>query len=143
MIEGKRYSHTSVKFGPVDAGDKVTTTLAVTDSETGDITTYVVRTTVVAGAAALALPIGFRWTEGSMLPTKHAQLSITGAWDRLFADEHITWIRGWPEIDSPEVQALLVADALGPGAVPEHALNDGGSSDPRIYAYDYDERDFE
>ena len=139
MIEGKSYSNTTVKFGPVDAGDKVTTLLAVTDAETGELATYVVRTTV----ATAFMPGGFRWTEGSMLPTKHASLSITGAWDRLFADEHVTWIRGWPELDNPEVQALLVADALGPGAVPEHALNGGGSSDPHIYAYDYDERDFQ
>lgn len=115
------YSHTTVKFGPVDAGDKITTTLAVTDAETGVLTTYVVRTTV----ATSFMPGGFRWTEGSMLPTRHASLTITGAWDRLFADEHLTWIRGWPELDSPEVQALLVADALGPGAVPEHEM--GGS----------------
>lgn len=135
MIEGKSYSNTRVKFGPVDAGDKVTTLLAVTDAETGDLATYVVRTTV----ATAFMPDGFRWGSGHGRIGKGVTITVNGVCcDRLFADEHLTWIRGWPAWDSPEVQALLVADAMGPGAMPEHELAHLDSGDCLSTGYTFD-----
>lgn len=97
------------------AGDKVTTLLSVTDCDTGDTATYVVHTTVVTAFMAG----GFRWEHGTARLLPGSTITVNGRYDRLFADEHLTWLRGWPEWDSPEVRALLVADGMGPGAVPE------------------------
>ena len=110
-----------MKFGPVEAGDKVTTHSCghrPRDRRADDLRGADDRRDRVH---ARRLPLERR-------PHAHNQacdMTVTGAWDRLFADEHVTWIRGWPELDSPEVQALLVADALGPGAVPEHEMLEG------------------
>lgn len=112
----------------IEVGAPITTMLAVTDSGAGNIATTVVRTTV-ATVFELALRPGFRWAVGKQFITANITLAALGGWDCFFDEEHVTWVRGWPELDSPEVAALLVAEALGPGAIPSYDLADIRSED--------------
>jgi hypothetical protein len=122
--------------------DKITTVICWYNAATdGRQRGSVVRTTIDSTFSCAPHP-GFRWKGGHMFVAgdEHISCETQSHADRFNDDEGATWIRGWPPLDSPDVQALLVAYALGEGegAVPEELFAEDSTP-----GYDFDRYDFE
>lgn len=132
-------------------GDKITTLVrwASDPLRTTSEPLYFLQTHI-ASVFDLAPRPGFRFAGGRA--QLNAMWSIEAddrPGDRFFEDEGLTWIRGWPAIDSAEVDALRAAFTLGAeeGALVTELFAQDTSpyyTDPAYYQNDrYLDDDFE
>lgn len=124
----------------VNVGDKLTTVVSWSDPTTGAFADgCVVRTTVTRSR----LDEVFSFVGGELFLPNGTTVQVEIVGDFAIYDEDIAWIRGWPALDSPEVQALVVAHAMEPGAVPSRLFNEDTSPE-QLWDFDgYMDDDFE
>lgn len=123
----------------VNVGDKLTTVVSWSDPTTGAFADgCVVRTTVTRSR----LDEVFSFVGGELFLPNGTTVQVEIVGDFAIYDEDIAWIRGWPALDSPEVQALVVAHAMEPGAIPSRLFTEhtspGYGYDSEMWRYDLD-----
>ena len=111
----------------VETGEKITTVFTFLHAETGEKHTCVARTTV---STPLPPQGQFAWEKGTGYLDDGVTIPIdVPAQPMSYDDEDVTWLRGWPDVNSSEVVALLAGEALRDvGAVPQQMFGDLDSS---------------
>lgn len=122
----------------IKVGDKITVAVSWDDPSTGACADGSLVHTTVKHVDDTSL--GFFCDNDDLFLPDGTTVKVNIVGGCAFAEETLTWIRGWAPLDSPEAKALIAAHLLGPGAVPSQLFVDHSSpfyTKPWWYDFDH------